>query len=343
MSDLAALLNVAPGSAGFMMGQNQALNRESHQSKQQEIAATLQKLQQELMQNQDMHPLKMEYQRLLNSGVPISQAHTQAQTDELGLKNTESRATMDTRIGEIKRKAAHGAANDSMNLGTAFSKYMIDTAGYLDTMPPMMRGKGFMDRIQSSGMPMDNPLAQQWMEMVKNTPPESLPKKLRDMATALAQQEPGYIKEMDKEKLQQEGQTKREGMRNATTLESTRITANSRLEVAQAKARKLGADAVGLANTKRFEEALNKILIAESDPEVDEATLKRLGELKAKIMDAKTQFEKAKNVGKPAVDGMGIPVQGDPKLQGTPGALAPASAPLAGKTKGGIGYKIIPQ
>lgn len=231
MADLSQLMGIAPNTAAFMMGQNQAQSRESERLRQQELAETIAKMQAEASLAQQMNPLKVEQQRLAN------------QTTQAGLPGVEA----DSALRQLKARLGQGTIESDISAGVSqnqeqvsknqesqrarVGKAFLQLAPELDTIPNLPGQRAARIRTfltQELGMPESHPQYTRLMDVVKNTPSADLSKVLTNIGASLARQDPGYIKAIDLEKMQQAGANRRQGMSDAASMAREKFKVESK-------------------------------------------------------------------------------------------------------------------
>jgi hypothetical protein len=225
MSDLASLMKIAPGTASFMMGQNQAQTRESEALKQRELQGIIEERLNKMRIDQDMAPLKQEHQRLQNSGLQEGLAGITATSRKLGTEADLANATYGS---DVASKVSTNETTVTKNNSDQLTK-VADAFGKMGAMlenePEPTRAAKFRSMMEQ-GLG-NSPQAQQLYGTFSQVPSAKLPAALRAMAEQLAKQSPAYTQAMDVEAQQGKNRlavTDRQ-VAGASALEDKRIAA----------------------------------------------------------------------------------------------------------------------
>lgn len=196
MSDLSTLMQSAPGSASFMMGQNHAQTRESEALKQQELRAIIAAKLQQQQQEQQMQPLLMEKQRLSNQGLQAGLGGISADSQ---IKGLQAQFTQATQPGHIKSANAVFEGNvqeEQSKLTKRTSEFFFQASQRLRAVPPLERMNTLAADLKANGMDPSQPAVQQWMRMIGSQDANKIPDIMEGLANKIGQvnalQTPAY-------------------------------------------------------------------------------------------------------------------------------------------------------
>jgi hypothetical protein len=337
MADLSNLFKVAPITASYMTGGQQAMDEQSQGLEQQRLQQLIQQMQIQNQQSQSMNPLLMEHQQLQNQTLGAKLPGIGLEQDAQRLKNQETAGTLESTIGaknsDNLTKISGNELKNAEEINKSYTKY----ANVLEGIPEDMRFgvlKGLVGEKTSK-----TPMFQFLSTQVKS---EDLPKVLKQMAEAALQENPQYRQAMDpaKERSASAAAT------NKTTLEAHRIDAASRERAASIYATSRAAG----KGTPEFEAQMAK---ANGDP-VKQLTLlySEIAKLGPETPEGQALMKRAEAIQKLAaaklnanpkpgganLDSLGV--ESNKPLDIVPDSLKKKDS-SAGTTKSGTKFKII--
>lgn len=184
MSDLAHLFQNAPGTAGFFVGQNQAQKNLNDILANRKLQEEMQQAALEAQMKQEMHPLKLQNQRLTNSGLEAGLGGILAESDSKRLKANRERETYTSDVAAANAKNQGTVDEESYNQFDRAQKTLMRVGAQLESVPAPMRGQAFRQLLQQSGI---NPDAKHFQQLA-NMDPNMLPKYAQALAEKLGQQ-----------------------------------------------------------------------------------------------------------------------------------------------------------
>lgn len=201
MSDLSALMKIAPSTAGYMVGQNQGQARQSEALKQQELQAIIQAKMQEAQQAQQMNPLLLEKARLGNQGLQAGLGGIEADSLQ---KTLDAQRTQQTNPGVVESTNAlnKGKVRDEKVKDVeGINNFFITAGSRLKETPPALRMQALVAQMGESGIDPQSPQAQAQLQRLSKMDPITLPgyfEKLAQQTGKLkAQQNPAYHQAID--------------------------------------------------------------------------------------------------------------------------------------------------
>lgn len=348
MSDLTSLMKYAPGSAGFMMGQNNTQSQQSEALRQQELKQLIAQRMAEEQRKQQMAPLEMDKLRLGNEGLAAGLPGITADSKLKGLNAQFTEATNPAAIEGTTSKFANQVDEDKFKMINRFQDWTIKTGVSLEQTPPLLRKQALLERLQAAKMNPDNPMVKNFMTELNQMDPQMWPKYFGDLANKLgeieAKQNPAY-RASTENSVRSDATTRRGQDISAST---SRYVANkgaeSRIKVAELKKQKLASDIVAgvKAGTIGYEKAATHFEIL-SMMEEDETKAEQYAKAAKSFQEAHLRAKREGAAGRPNPEGVGVqavPPQ-EPNLGSRAAPAAPPVAPPTGKTKSGASYTII--
>jgi hypothetical protein len=201
MADLSSLMQIAPNSAAFMMGQNNSQAMQSEALKQQQLQQIIQGLIQEQQQNQQMNPLKVDQQRLQNQGLeaelPGKRAHSESQGLDAQLKRLTQPGEVEATNAGNAAKVTKADAEKMTQIGQLFGRMGVALENEPDQ--PGARAGKMMQMLQQSGFPANDPRWKPLLDTFQAVPSAQLPKALQATSEKWLKQTEGYQQAMDVE------------------------------------------------------------------------------------------------------------------------------------------------
>jgi hypothetical protein len=241
MSDLASLMKIAPGTASFMLGENQAQARQSEALRQQELAQLISSRMADAAHKQQLNPLELESKQLANQYDREGKLpHVLQQIEQLGLTNAFNKATQPQHIAATNSDYEEKIGANEKKERDRFTQTLIDIGQELEGTPAPQRMMQLRASLQNAKINPDSPMAQQWLNRLKEVDPVALPKYFSDLSNQLGQvkanQTPAYRQSIDTATINKEAQERIAKGNNATSIEVARINAKSRLDTAAKRA-----------------------------------------------------------------------------------------------------------
>lgn len=268
-------------------------------------------------------PLDLEAKRLANQRSSAELPGLIATSESTKLDTDKKRATQDSSI----------AATNYENRNKTFRTAMTQIGALADDVsqaPGVERHTRLRDGIVNR-LGVQGPDADRLMEHFSRFNPEQLPKEMKRIAKALVENDPQYVREMDKERMQQEGADRRQRMSISSQerMEQNRIDAGKYNRGKQAvgiedqvrKARNAG-QAAEILESAAFE------ALANNDMQAASGYAQRAKAARARYAEDAAN----RGLARPDVDlsqfGLGTtPSPGSNAPIGPQGATPPASAP----------------
>lgn len=339
MSDLSSLLEMAPNSAAFMMGQQNNSDLAQKQAEQARLAALVQQIQQQTQFSADQHPLDMDKLSLDNQyqsqvKIPTGLADLTAANN----KNAFTTATQPGAISAANAGNANTVATDNETTIKTLQSKVARLATVVQGQPAPLRSQALMSALQAEGLNPQDPKIAAFMQDLNSRDPNTWPDRLNNIADTLGKQaslqSPAY-----------RAQTEDAKTRGAAEVQSAGINADAHIKAAQ-----IMADG-RLAAAKAAHAAQNDIMIGVLSGKVSPGNAVVTFNLKAKqaemqgddenakfYRDQATQMEKFV-YNKNAAVGAGKPTIGpDGKLATTP-APTPVTATQPPATSGTVKVK----
>ncbi len=243
MSDLASLMQNAPGSAAFMMGQNNTQTRQSEALRQQELQQIIAQKLQQMKQSEAMNPLLMEHQNLANQGLQAGLPGITADSALKGQSAQRGAATMDSDIAAHLDKNDTEKFNNSIKKSKAIGEEFLRLGPELSNIPDALgqRHAHILSAMKSFGLKESDPQVQRMLQMTSNIPSSNLPETLSAVGRKLVEQSSKYIEEMDKQNAANASHEKVAAGNNAATIQAAQIGADSRRDVAGIRKGQAGA------------------------------------------------------------------------------------------------------
>lgn len=345
MSDLTSLMQHAPGSAAFMMGQNNRQSQQSEALKQQELRQLIAAKLQEMQQSQQMNPLKLDNQRLQNEGLS---AELPGRVADSGIKQLSQQFTQATQPGAIESansKASGAVDKEKYDKVNRFQQWAMEAGASLEQTPPVLRKQALMEKMQTSGINPENPMSQNLLKELGNKDPKEWPSyfmKLSDkLGQMTAQQNPAYRSSTEnnvRDNSQREIESRR---RESTSRYVADKNAETRLAAAKLKTIKDVKSSAEVAAKMGYEKAAVYSSFKAMEAETEEE--KRMWEERAAAyQEAHLKGKREVAGGRPNPEGMGIETVAPqtPNLGPKAAGAAQVGQPT-GKTKSGASYTII--
>lgn len=187
MSDLSQLMQIAPGSAAYMMGQNQGNNVALDNLRQQELAQIIQKYQLDNQKSSAMNPLLVDHQRLQNQGLEAGLPGITADSMTKQQAAQKGAATLDTDIAATNSKNQETVDDNNYKHFVRTRDTMIQAAPLLSQTPAPLRAQVFLQHIKDAGMNTDAPGVQKMIKAVQDNP-DAAPQFLTQYADMLGKQ-----------------------------------------------------------------------------------------------------------------------------------------------------------
>ena len=197
MSDLSQLMQVAPITGAGFMGINQADNEQEHTMRMMELQELMRQRASQEQRNAAAHPLEMQAKQL---GIQRTEAELPgilAQSQSYQSKARVDQATENSKINGEKHK----------QIGKAF-----EAIGAL--APNTQNAQQLQGELQSLGVPQE--AIRMMMSRLGQLSGPALQKEMTRISENYLRSNPDYVKERDRERLQQEGADRR----NAATIET---------------------------------------------------------------------------------------------------------------------------
>ena len=217
MSDLTSLMQIAPVTGGYMVGQNQHQARGTEALRQQELAAIIAGKLQEAEHNQQMNPLRAQHLGLQNQGLERGLPGITADSVNKQVTADKAVATkasdIENTLGENKEKGEKRSVESVKRRQQLFA----GAAAEIETTPPPLRLGVLHKYLKEAGAPDDK--IQLWMETAQKAG-DKLPQLLNQYSAALGKQ--AALQSADYHKMVE--QTRLQGA-NQMALEKERIAA----------------------------------------------------------------------------------------------------------------------
>lgn len=187
MSDLAALMGIAPTTAAMFMGENQALARRAKDTEQEKMLGEILQAAEKHRAEQAMAPLKMQYQQLQNEGLSADLPGRRAESTLKELTTQQKQATYDSDVAttlSTNENTQGKHADDKRQRATSF---LLEAGPMMNSVPPMMRGQAFRALIEQNKMNASSPMIQQMLAMAEKNP-EQFPQMITQLADRLGAQ-----------------------------------------------------------------------------------------------------------------------------------------------------------
>jgi hypothetical protein len=339
MADLSQLYKVAPLTAAFMTGGQQALDDDTQTTKTRELQQLIQKYQIENQQSQIMNPLLAAHQGLANDSLSAQIPGQRAQSQTLQQTADIGAATMPGVIAKTNATNAASTQKAGLQSASDMTKFLTDSAGELDNVPAPARMGYLSQKLLAGNQNPNDPKVAATLRMLSQLPPDQLPNTLRKMASTLNSQQPAYQQAVDTTKITADAHERAAAGNNAATIKAAQIAADSRLSVAQTRNQQKSAlDALVKSKNYAGAAAVAKALaMSETDPDRKEQ-LEQYATLMA-AQDLAHQQAGGSNPNKingPALAGLPPAVTNNPMAR--PDSPAPAN-PLTGGGVGGFEEK----
>lgn len=278
MSDLTSIFaQQNPMVGAVWAGEQRAINERNELMKNQELAQTIQKMQQEAAQSAQMNPLKLEHQRHVNSGLEYGLPGIQAESQKKVLDTQEAQQTSGNRVAADNSKNRLQVLGDSIKQGQMVDGVLTKATAEIESLPPMLRASRMREIAQEHGLDVNNPRTMQIIQQASRNPQILLQIKQK-VAQKMTEMQPEYIKELMKE---QEATKRNTATTNATRYAAEK-SAESRMAVAASKAAGAGDDILKRVKEGRVSPANAatqfELLAALSESEADRAKYNRLAE-----------------------------------------------------------------
>lgn len=259
MSDLASLMKYAPGSAAYMMGQNNRQSQQSEVLKQQELKQLIAAKLQEMQQNQQMNPLKLENQGLVNAGLRAEMPGKAADSQLKELSAQFTNATQPTAIQATNSKNLDQVDKDKHEMIGRFQDWATKTGVSLEGTPPLLRKQTLIERMQAGGINLNNPMAQNLLKELNGKDPSVWPAYFTELSDKLgavaAKQNPQY-RASTENSVRQEGSARYTADRHLEGQKySADRAADSRVEAAKLRMSKDSKNVSDIAKNMGYEKA----------------------------------------------------------------------------------------
>jgi hypothetical protein len=201
MNNLASLMQIAPTTAAGFMGINQAQAEEQEKLKQMELAQLMQQRMGEEQRKQSLHPYDVQKASLGNEEMRAKIPGVMADSDA---KGTAARIARETASSEISGK---NFENRNKPQRQALGQLGVFSES-LNKVPALGRHSALNDML-GKGMGMDDQQRAMMMEHFSKFDGDKLPAELKRISDAVMRNNVEYVRDIDRERLQQGGATDR--------------------------------------------------------------------------------------------------------------------------------------
>lgn len=323
MQDLTSLMQIAPYNAAFMIGQNQGQDLQMNQLKQMELAQLMQTRAGEESRAQGREPYELDRLGLANETARTEMPGKAATARSLGYDADIKQQTMGSTVANTNNDNHVKVLTRAAQTLAAFTNNLDN---YTDAEKPLALAKTL------SGLGLPPEATQIFMDNLSKVPASQLKGKLTELTQRMAQMQPEYIKEMDKQTL--EGKQKLEQI--GATGNEQRRTEQMKLnaQAARVTAAKKGIDDY-IAQAKTPREKMTRAstayeLVKDTNPDLAMTYLNMYRSAQAQAEDD----DRAAAARTPRLDIPATAAAGTPQAATVPSrtapitpGLAPASAP----------------
>lgn len=229
MSDLAALMQHAPGMAGYYIGRQQKEEAEQHQQKLMELAQLMQMRQAQEGRAAAKHPLEMEQMGLQNKTTNAQLPGIEADSTLKGVNARVAKAgeqdTIESNSMEAKRKAVSAAFN-----------HLAPFLDVLETKAPPERHLTVDEIWKNAGMP--DSMRGALTKKIAQIPADKLPQALRQINDNMLRNTPQYAQAYDTTSLQTDASIINNAADNRTNIRVAEINNEGRVRAAQEAAQR---------------------------------------------------------------------------------------------------------
>jgi hypothetical protein len=234
--NLSSLFQVAPQMAGYMLGGNVASARQTEEVNRSNTLADIMAKQQTYDLNTQMNPLKVEQRRLENTGLGLKNENDT-------YDNTIKRDTMGSTIGATNAKNQFETQAAHIKQSEELERKLGEYARVATQVPAPMRGAAVSQMLAGSGIDINNPKIQAWAQQLANDP-NALAQTIETMRRQRVEMSAEFIKEIEKQKLVNQGHETTTRMNNNTQLELEK----KRIEAGKYDKKKIAEDFEGQIN-----------------------------------------------------------------------------------------------
>lgn len=182
------------GLAAYFAGQNQTNGIIDNQYKRQQLAQQMMIEQQKAEQEAQMNPLKLEHQRLANTGTDLANQTTSAQLPGVSAQSKKHVLDLDTATRTQQSNIDTTLSNNENTQGDnkeksveRARKVLLDAGAQLEGVPAPFRAAAFRQLMEEGGVKPDHPLTQQFLEAAQKDP-KGFPKIISNYAERLGAQ-----------------------------------------------------------------------------------------------------------------------------------------------------------
>lgn len=234
MNNLGDLFQVAPTTAGFMLGGQIADDRKTAEMQRQSTLQDIMAKQQAYDQNTQMNPLLVEKQRTLNQGYGL-------ENESKTMENRKTRETLDSTISSTNSKNSLDDMQNHIKKAAATEEFFNKAADQLKYLPPAVRSSWLSQAMNDNGIDPRNPQVQQLVMQASQNPAL-----LSQHATAIAQERAArsadYIKAMAEKDAEGRNQLANTREHNKGSKEVAEINQRGRVQAASIRAGKTVQD-----------------------------------------------------------------------------------------------------
>lgn len=349
MSDLSDLMQIAPATGAYFIGQNQGNQVAMDQLRQQELAQIVQKMQQEYDFNTQNNPLRLQNQDLTNQGLQAGLPGIAAESQIRQQTAAKGAATLQSDIAAANSNNQNTVSENQYKNVVRARDTMLQAGPMLDAIPAPLRAGAFVAHLQNSGVNINSPDIQQIIQMAQQNP-NNFPNYIKNIAQGLGQQalamDPKAQAEMAAARTHAGAEIEAARIHASATENAARITSSGRIQVAQAR-QKAAEDLSGLSPDKAAVKAsanadkADKVYQITKDPE-DAENAQFWHNQAAKYEQLAYNLANARGAG-----GIGLGQKPDGSIGLTPKVVNPVlnnNAPLMpqGTTSSGVRFRVVP-
>ena len=303
MADLSQLFKVAPTTAAFMTGGQQAMDEQSQGLEQQRLQQLIQSLQQKNQQDSVMNPLLVDQQRLNNQTLQTKIPGLEADNQTKVLANRQTEGTLESTINATNSKNDSQVAEDQIKRAKNVGGFLGNAGFALENVPVGQRKEKLASLLAGAGISANDPKMAGMLGIFSQIPEDKLPTALTTYGKQMLQQSEQYMQHLDATKMTTEARSADVAATNATNIK----IANIRAEAAASKAEQAKGIEVLIAKAKTpaaKAEVLEAAAAQEPDPILKQQYIVRAGEARQRAAEDARNRNPQPRIDVPALAGV---------------------------------------
>lgn len=316
MADLSSLMSVAPITGAGMIGRQDFQNRQTEAIKQQELQQLIQARMQEADQKQQMNPLLLQHQGLVNKGLDAGLPGIAADARLKGTTADLAQGTLGSTIAATNSGNQAKVSKDQGQMSDDMTKFFTDASQQLRLVPPVQRMGALTQMLQAAGKDINHPQAQQWLKQLGSQDAQHLPDIMSGLAEHIGQTQaaadPKLNNAVRTTQMNNDANKQIHAGNNAATIRAAEIAAEARKATSASKGKAtdlLSQVQAGKLSYEKAAVAFDVMSHYEQDPDLKQ----KYAEMAQRFNQAKLDDSTARGAGKADLPSLGITATPDKK------------------------------